>query len=187
MLVAVDGVDLHAAADVRDDLLGEAAVGRGKRLGLPLGSVGRLGEAHALDGVRGLVGGEQRGDLRLERDGERVLFDGCLVVPFGGRPVVERDGCPERGRRGAGDADGLRRDPVRLFRVDAMRAGEAPCAVDQDADPEALALAGGDAFDAARLDRDRLVAAADDADVGIGGAEGGRRVEGAGGEVTHDS
>ncbi|TMC63988.1 MAG: hypothetical protein E6J17_04155, partial [Chloroflexi bacterium] len=80
MLVTVDGVDLHAAADVRDDLLGEAAVGRGKRLGLPLGSVGRLGEAHALGGVRGLVGGEQRGDLRLERDGERVLFDGCLVV-----------------------------------------------------------------------------------------------------------
>ena len=185
VLVAVDRVRLDRRADVGDDLLGEAAVGRGERLPLALGGVHRLGEGDALDLGRGRVGGEEVGDLALERDGERVLLDRRLVAARGGRPVVEDDGFAQRGRRCAGDPDGLAGDAVRLGGRQDVAGGEAPRAVDEHADPEAFALAGGDAFDPAGLDRDALLEAPDDPDVRVARAEGGGRVEGAVGQVSH--
>ena len=67
VLVAVDGVGLDRGADVGDDLLGQAAVGRGEGLPLALGGVRRLGEGDALDAGGRLVGGQEVGDLGLER------------------------------------------------------------------------------------------------------------------------
>ena len=116
VLVALDRVGLDRRADVGDDLLGEAAVGRGERLPLALGRVHRLGEGDALDLRGGLVGGEQVGDLALERDRERVLLDRRLVRAVGRRSIVE-DGRLAEGRRGRpGDADGVGGDAVGLVR-----------------------------------------------------------------------
>ena len=64
-------------------------------------------------------------------------------------------------------------------------AGEAPRAVDDDPDPEALALAAGDALHPAGLDGDGLVATTDDPDVGILGAPNGGGRERSIGQVTH--
>ena len=69
--------------------------------------------------------------------------------------------------------------------VEPVRAGEAPRAVDEDANAEAFRLAGGDALDPAGLDRDRFVHAADDAHVGVLGAEMGGRIQGSVGQVAH--
>ena len=124
-------------------------------------------------------------DLLLERDGERVLLDRRLVGAVGGRPVVEPDAVAERGRAGPRDPDRIGRDPIGLAGRQAARAREAPRAVDEDADPEALALAGGDALDPPALHGDRFVAAVDDPHVGIRRAKLDGRIEGAVGEVAH--
>ena len=84
VLVAVDGVRLDPGADVGDDLLGQAAVGGGEGLPLALGGVGRFGEGDPLDRGGGPVGGEEVGDLGLERDRERVLLERRLVRPRAG-------------------------------------------------------------------------------------------------------
>src|SRR6185503_11609139 len=89
VLVAVDRVGLDPSPDVGDDLLGQAAVGRGERLPLALGRIARFGEGDALDLGGGLVGGEQVTDLGLERDRERILLEWRLVVAAGRRPVVK--------------------------------------------------------------------------------------------------
>ena len=103
--------------------------------------VHRLGEGDALDPAGGLVGGDEVGDLALERDLERVLVDGRLVGAGGGRPVVELDAVAEGGRGRLGDPDRQRADAIGLGRGQRRGCGEAPRAVDQDADAEALALA----------------------------------------------
>ena len=183
MLVAVDRVGLDPRPDVGDDLFGQAAVGRGEGLPLALGRVARFGEGDALDLGGGLVGGEQVTDLGLERDRERVLLERRLVAAAGRRPIVEAG--LDAQRRGArpGDADRLRGDPVRLGGGQDVRRREAPRAVDQDADAEPLALAGRHALDPAGLDRDALLEPPDGPDIGVGGALGGGRVEGAIGQV----
>ena len=173
VLVAVDGVGLDAGPDVGDDLLGQAAVGGGERLPLALGGVGRLGEGDALDRARrpGRRPGGRRSSSRAgPRTGPPRAASRTSRGPAGGRrarPVAERGGA------GPGDADRLGRDPVGLGRGQDVRRREAPGAVDEDPDPEALALAGGDAFDPSGLDRDALLEPPDDADVGVPGALGG--------------
>ena len=102
---------------------------------------------------------------------------------MGRRPVVEAGPVAQRRGAGAGDADGLGGDAVGLGGGQDVRRGEAPRAVDEDADAEPFALAGGDALDPAGLDRDALLEAPDDADVGVRRALGGGRVEGAIGQV----
>ena len=131
------------------------------------------------------VRGEQERDLLLQRNLERVLLDRGLVGAVRRRSVVEADPLAERGGGGPGDPDGLAGDAVGLGRRQAVRAGEAPRAVDEDPDAEALGLARGDALDAAGLDGDRLVDAADDANVGIARAELGGRIQGSVGEISH--
>ena len=124
VLVALDRVGLDARADVGDRLLGEAAVARGERLPLALGRVLRLRVGDALDLVHRLVGGEEVGDLGLERDLERILGDRRLERALGRRAIVEDDG-PAKGRGGGpGDADGLGGDPVDLGGVDAREAAK---------------------------------------------------------------
>ena len=125
-------------------------------------------------------------DLGLERDREGVLLERRLVVAASRRPVVEAGLVAQRGRARPGDPDRLRGDAVRLGRGQDVRRGEAPRAIDEDADAEPFALAGGHALDAAGLDRDALLEPPDDADIGISGALGGGRVEGAIGQVSHE-
>ena len=185
VLVALDRVGLDPRAGLGHRLLGPAAVGRGERLRLAEGVVAGLRERDAGDAASRLVRGEQVADLLLERDAERVLLDGRLEGAVGGRPVVEPDPVAEGGGGGLRDPDRLGGDAVGLGGGQDARAGEAPAPVDEDANPEALALAGGNALDPAALDGDRLVAPVDDPDVGVGGTllDGG--VEGTVAQVTH--
>ena len=185
VLVAVDGVRLDRRAAVGDHLLGEAAVARGERLPLALGAVRGVGEGDAGLRVHRRVGGEEVGDLRLERDRERVLDERGLEAAAGGRPVVEGDAVAQGGGAGPGDPDGLGGDPVGLGGGQPVRRGEPPRAVDEDADAEALGLVAEHAGQAAGLDVDRLLAAADDADVGVRGAAGRGGVERPVGDLAH--
>ena len=185
VLVAFDGVRLDRRADVGDDLLGEAAVGGGEGLPLALGRVHRLGEGDALDPVGRVVRFEEVADLAIERDLERVLLDRRLEAALGRWPVRQHDRLAHGGRRRPGDPHGLAGDAVGLGGGQDVARGEAPGTVDEDADPEAFALARRDAFDPSRLDRDALVEPPDDADVRVARAEGRGRVEGAFGQVSH--
>src|SRR4029079_14131650 len=85
----------------------------------------------------------------------------------------------------AGDPDGLAGDPIGFGGAEVARAREAPRPIDEDPDPEPLALAGCDALDAAGLDGDRFVESANDADVGVARTELDGRIEGAVAQVTH--
>ena len=185
VLVALDRVGLDPGAGLRHRLLGPAAVGRGEGLRLAQGVVAGLREGDATDAASRLVRREEVADLLLQRDAERVLLDRRLERAVGGRPVVEPDPVAEGRRGGPRDPDRLGGDAVGLGGGQDARAGEAPAAVDEDANPEALALAGGDALDPAALDGDRLVATVDDPDVGVGGTllDGG--IEGTVAQVTH--
>ncbi len=185
MLVALDGVGLDARSDVGERLLGVAAVGRGERLPLAPGVIAGLGERDALRPCRRAIRREEDPDLLLERHRERVLQDRRLVCAVGGRPIVEPDAVTQRGRRRTGDPDRLARDPIRLRRGHAAGAREAPGAVDEDAKPKSLGLARCDALDPPGLDRDPLLAPADQPHVRIGGPELGGGVEGSVGLVAH--
>ena len=124
-------------------------------------------------------------DLLLQRNGERIFLDRRLVGPSRRRAIVQADPLSQRRGRRPRDPDGLGRDPVRFGRAHDARAGEAPAPVDDDADPEAFAFAGGDALDSTALDRDRFLEAMDDPNVGIRCAELHRRIQGALAQVTH--
>ena len=183
MLVAVDGVGLDPGPDMGDDLLGQAAVGRGEGLPFALCRIARLGEGDALDARRRLVRGEQVGDLGLERDRERVLLERRLVAAAGRRPIVEAGLVAQRGGARPGDPDGFGGDAVGLRGRQDVRRGEAPRAIDEDADAEALALTGRHALDPAGLDRDALLETTDAPDVGIARAARRGSVERAIGQV----
>ena len=185
MLVAVDRVRLDGRADVGDDLLGQAAVGRGEGLPLALRGVDGLGEGDALDRGCRLVRGQQVGDLGLERDLERILGQRRLVVPVRRRAIIEDGRASERGGARPGDPDGLAGDTVGLGDGQDVRRGEAPGAIDQDAHAEALALSGGDPLDPSGLDRDAFVTPPDDADVRVARAQHRGRIKGAIGEFLH--
>src|SRR5262249_44007130 len=124
-------------------------------------------------------------DLGLERDLERVLDDRRLVRSGRGWPAVELDRATQRGPRRLRDANRQRPDSIGLGQVECVARRKAPRPVDQHADPEAIGLAQGHPLDAAALDRDRLVAASDHADVGIARTELRRGVQGSIGQVTH--
>ncbi len=174
-LVAVHRVRLDAGADVRDDLLGVAAVGRRERLPFALGAVGGVGERDPVDPPHRRVRGEQVADLGLKRDAERIFCHRRLESTMGRWPAVEHNGPPDRGGGRASDPDGLGRDSVRLGGREDVAGREAPRPVDEDADPESLALVDRDAGQRPALDVDRLFEAPDDPHVGV------RRSPGSGG------
>src|SRR6185436_18545119 len=105
VLVALDGVRLDRAADLRDHLLGEAAVGRGEGLPLAVAGVDRLRVADALDRPGRTIRGDEVGDLRLERDLERILDDRRLERSGGRWSSVELGRAAQRGRRRLRDAN----------------------------------------------------------------------------------
>ena len=185
MLVAVDGIGLHGRPGVGDHLFREAAVGCRERLPFALGGVHRFGERDALHSAGGLVGREQVADLALERDRERVFGDRRFVAAAGRRTVGEDGRVAQRGGARAGDAHGLAGHAVHLGGGQDVAAGEPPGAVDEDADAEPLALARGDALDAAGADGNALIEPADDPDIGVAGAQRRGGVEGAVGQVSH--
>ena len=185
VFVTVDRVGLDRGADVGDRLLGEAPVARGERLPFALRAVDGLGEDDARHGRRSLIGGEQVRDLRVERDRERVLLDGRFERAVGRRPIVEHHRGAQGGGRCTRDPDGFAGDAIRLRGRQDVRARKAPRAVDQHPDAETFVLAGGDAFDAAGLDRDGLAEPSDDARVGVPRTERHGRVEGTVGDFPH--
>jgi hypothetical protein len=170
---------------VGDDLLDGATVRRREQLGLPDRAIDRLGVGEAANAAHGLVGGEQVRHLPLERDRERVLGDRGLVAPAGGLALVERHGAAQRPGGGTGNPHGHRGHAVRLIGGEPVRRGEAPRAVHDDTNAEPLALAGGHALDAPRLDRDELVESPDDPDIRPAGPQGRGGVDGPGGEIAH--
>ena len=132
-----------------------------------------------------LVGGQQVPDLALERDGERVFLDRRLVAAMGRWTWGEVGRLAQRRGARTGDPHGLGGHAIGLIEAQDVAAGEAPGAIDDDADAEPLALVRGDALDATGLDRDRFIEAANDPRVGVSGAEGRGGIECALGEVSH--
>ncbi len=185
VLVALDRVGLQARADVGDGLLGEAAIARGERLPLALRGVDALGEGDPVDLVHRAVGGEQVGDLALERDRERVLLDGRLEAAVGRGTVVELDGVPESRRARLRDPHGIGGGAIRLGGREVMAGGEAPRPVDEHPDAEPLGLARLHTLDAGGLDVDRFLDPPDHAHVGVARAQGGGRVEGTVSQIAH--
>ena len=185
VLVALDGVGLQAAADVGDHLLGVAAVGGGEGLPLALGGVERLRPGDALDLVHRAVGGEEVRDLAFQGDLERVLSHWGFEAADGRRAAVQEDGIPEGGGARLRDADGLGGHAVRLCRGEVVAGGESPGTVHEDADAEALALAGLDALHAGGLDVDRFLEPPDHAHIGVRRAQGRGRVEGTARQISH--
>ena len=185
VFVTVDRVGLDRGADMSDRLLGEAPVARGERLPFALRAEGGLREDDARHGGRGLVGGEQVRDLRVQRDREGVLLDGGFERAVSRRPIVEHHRGAQGGGRSPCDPDGFAGDPVSLRGRQDVRARKPPCAIDQDPDAEPLVLAGGDAFDAAGLDRNGLAEPPNDARVGVPRTERHGRVEGTVGDIPH--
>ena len=185
MLVAVDGVRLHGGPDVGDRLLGERAVGRGEGLPLALGRVHRFGEGDALDPAAASSAARRSPILRSSGTVNGSSSTGVSNVPVAGGRSSRTVGS----RRAVALARAMRTASPATRSTSSHRqdvaAREAPRAVDEDADAEALALPGGDALDATGLDRDRFVEPADDADVRIPGAQGRGRIEGALGQVSH--
>jgi hypothetical protein len=138
VLVTLDGVRLDPGTDVGDDLLGEAPVRGGEDLLVALGGVHRLGEGDALHALREFVRAQEVGDLRLERDLERVLLDRRLEAAVGRGTIVELDGPPDSGDARPSDPDGRAGDAVDLVGLDTVAAGEAPGAVHEDPYAEAV-------------------------------------------------
>ena len=133
-----------------------------------------------------LVRGEQVGDLRLEGDLERVLLERRLVAPVRRRAVVEHGRVAQgRGAR-PGDPDRLGGDPVGLGRGQHGASDAKPHAPSTRTRTPKPSLSP-EATPSTRpvLIAIALVAAPDDADVGVRRAPGGGRVEGAVGEVSH--
>ncbi len=185
VLVAIDRVRLDRRTDVGDGLLGVAPVRRRECLPFALRRVHRLGERDALHPRRGLVCRQEVADLALERDLERILLHRRLVRAVGGGPVVEDRRDAQGGRARAGDAGRLGGHGIGFLEREDVTAREAPRPVDEDADTEALALAGRHAFDASGLDGDQFIEAADDAHIRVPRAQERGRIEGAIGQVSH--
>ncbi len=112
----------------------------------------RLGDGDLGLLAQRLVGGDEQGELGLERHLERV--DGARPGPLAARG---RDGCEldcgprdERGR--LRDGDGFAADSLGLGGGDDARRGEAPRAVADRPDAEAEAVGALDRLDDARGD-----------------------------------
>ena len=153
--------------DARDRLLDDRALARREELPLAerFEAGGRvLHEAHVLherpevEEVLRLVG---------ERHVERIDLHGRSPRALHDRRGREHDGALQRGARRARDRDGAFGGRLRGRAVDARGGGEAPGAVDDDADADAVRLGGADGDDVVLARVDRLGATADDAHVGV--------------------
>ena len=166
-------------------LLGEAAVGRGERLPLAAGVVASLGEGHALGPRLAAASAvEEVGRIFCSSgtangsSSTGVSYSTCQWA--GGRSSRRSAGRGARWRVASGDADGLAGDAVRLGGgAQAARRWRSPRRRRRGREaPKPSVLAGGDALDPASY----LMAidssnAADDARVGVLGAEMGGRIQ----------
>ena len=186
VFVAVDRVGLDRGADVGDRLLGEAAVASRRTSSIRAGR-------RSMDSVKTMPCTAAAAWSAASRSAIFVSSEtangssstGVSYVPWAGGRSSSTTGVAQGGGRGPRDPDGLAGDAIGLSGRQDVRAREAPRAVDEDADAEPFVLAGGDAFDAAGLDRDGLAEPSDDAHVGIPRAERRGRIEGAVGEFSH--
>src|SRR5262249_33957537 len=119
------------------------------------------------------------------RDCERVLPGWRLVGARRGRPTIEPDWPAERSGRSLGDADREGANAIGLGEIEVVARREAPRAIDEHADAEAVGLAQRDAFDAPTFHGYRLAAQAADAHVRVGRAELRSGIQRAVGEVPH--
>ncbi len=175
-----DGDDRPRPIDGLDD---HAAVGGRERFLLAQEEHRRVDEARALHLHRRLVGAEQKGDLVLDGDVERIDRGRAAPRAVGhGRGGREDDRPQPSGAVGARLGDGLLRDARDLVAREVATGGEAPRAADDHAHPEAERLRIGERLDASLAGEDVLIANAADAHVGILGAGGLGGVERAHGE-----
>ena len=121
----------------------------------------------------------------LERDGERVFLyrRGVGADVAHGRADIGAAAAHEGG--GAGDFGGRGGDAVGFLGVEEVGGGEAPAAVDDDADAEAERFFDAEPFDVVVAHGDILSAEVDDAHVGVAGAAAAGGVEGSEGYVAH--
>ena len=103
---------------------------------------------------------------------------GLFHVPFDDRRRREHDGTHERRAIGLRLRDGLLRDARDFVLRQVAARGEAPRAVDERANAEAVRLVVGDAGDALFARRDVLTAIANEANVGVVGPGALRGIEG---------
>ena len=92
---------------------------------------------------------------------------GVSYVPVGRRPIVEARPVAQGGRAGPGDPDGFGGDAVGLGGGQDVRRRRSPTRRRRGRGRRTLALARGDAFDPAGLDRDALLEPPNDPDVGV--------------------
>ena len=186
VLVAVDGVRLDARADVRDHLLGVAAVARGERLLLALGAEDATPSRRCPSTRRRASSAASRSPI-LRSSG---TANGSSTTGVSYRPCAGgRSSSRTRLRMAVALAFAIRtaspatRSASSSAQV--MARGEPPGPVHEDADAEPLVLAAGHALEAPGLDRDGLLELPDDADVGVRRAKGSGRVEGTAGQIPH--
>ena len=170
-----------------DEPLGDPrSVGRGKELLFVDEEQLGVDEAHARHGERRLVELHQECRLDVERHVERVALEGA--GPRGDDLVGVGQDDFARGEPGvrARDGDGLLGRDAGRGRLDAVRRGEAPGAVHEDAQAEAVARRPRDVLDLPFTRGYRFPPVAVDADVGVGSAErGGARQCRVGGLGAH--
>ena len=135
------------------------------------------GEADGRHLQRRFVGGEEQRDLLLERHLERIAAD--RRHPGAGHRLDGRqlDAVLAHDARGPRHGGRIGCRALRARARHRARGGEAPAAVDERADAEAVRLAVADAGDLALARRDRLAAVAADPRVGVRRARLPRRVQ----------
>ena len=146
---------------------------------------GAFGERDAFYAHHFFIGGEQHGDLALDRNAEGIFEERILprvhVRFFGG----EGDVGAFRECRGFGDGDGFGGAGLDAFAGEAVGGGKAPGAAGDHADADAEGFGFDERADFAVFGADFALADVHDARVGIGGAAALGRFDGPGGPVLH--
>ena len=172
-----DGQRVDPAAALHEPLVDVGALGRAEGPLLAQRAHRGLRDLHVLVPHRPL-GAQAELDLLVERHVDGVALGRSPVLAVLGRRGGELDLAPAgaaRARAREGDRALVRRRGA--FLRETAVAGEAPGAVDEDADADALGLAVGDRLDLAVLRRDVLRPARDGARVRVAGPAGRRRVD----------
>ena len=130
---------------------------------------GRLRDLH-LGPAHALLGAQAEGDLLLQGHVDRVALHRRRVLAARGRDRCKIHSRARARGAGAGERDSAKRCIAGALLRKAGVAGEAPGAVDEDANADPLRLGVGDGVDLTVLRRHQLRTAPDDAGVRVAGA-----------------
>src|SRR5437588_556008 len=168
---AVDSRDCKKRECANNILIDAGAVGGSKELLLVLSRQTGGNEAGALGFHRGFVQLQQKFNLLVGRDIERVFSENTLPIrnDFGHGNQLDR--VPLIGGIGAGNGNRLLSDAPHRASGNIMAGGKTPGPFDQHAHTAAEVLAARDVLDLLLARKDRFVPVAVDADVRISSAE----------------